>query len=188
MLTTRELTQRFRQAGRIEAIFLRPARLVPVLPVTEAQLEPGRGLIGDRRSAALRSGDRAQKREVTLLQAEHLPAIAAWCGIAQLDPARLRRNLVVSGINLVAMRSLFADAPLRWQIGEQVVLEITGPCDPCSRMEAELGPGAYNALRGHGGMTARVWAGGSIRVSDPVRLVSADGRAAAGSDSFGSLK
>ncbi|MEO5735381.1 MAG: MOSC domain-containing protein [Rubrivivax sp.] len=174
MLTTRELTQRFRLAGRVDAIFLRTARLAPVVAVTEVQLEPGRGLIGDRRSAALRTGDREQKREVTLMQAEHLPAIAAWCGIAQLDPARLRRNLVVSGINLVAMRSLFADAPLRWRFGDQVVLEVTGPCDPCSRMEAELGPAGYNALRGHGGMTARVRVGGTIRVSDAVQLVVAE--------------
>ena len=40
----RDLTHQFRGAGRVEAIFLRPARLAPVVSVAAAQAEPGRGL------------------------------------------------------------------------------------------------------------------------------------------------
>ena len=168
--TLRELTQRHRESGAVEAIYLRPARLAPVISVAEVQAEPGRGLIGDRRSLNPSTGEVAQKREVTLFQAEHLSVLAAWLGIPSVEAGRLRRNLVISGINLVSMRSPWPGIMLEWGLGKEVVLQVTGTCDPCSRMEAELGPGGYNAVRGHGGVTARILVGGTIRIGDPVRL------------------
>ncbi|MCD9033537.1 MOSC domain-containing protein [Luteimonas sp. Y-2-2-4F] len=151
---------RFAAAGRVEWIGLRPARDVPMREVGEARAQAGRGLEGDRYAGG--SGSRG----VTLIQAEHLPAIAALVRAPALAPATLRRNLVVSGIPLLALKGQ------RFRIGG-TVLEGTAPCDPCSRMEAALGPGGYNAMRGMGGLCARVIAGGALRIGDAVEWIEA---------------
>lgn len=151
------------RAGQVRWIGLRPARDVPMQEVPQAQVVAGKGLVGDR------YGSGSGKRGITLIQAEHLPAIAALSGHDQVPPALLRRNVVVSGISLVALKGR------RFRIGE-AVFEGTQPCDPCSRMEAALGPGGYNAMRGHGGLCARILKGGVIRLGDDV-VALADGDA-----------
>jgi MOSC domain-containing protein YiiM len=137
----------------VEWIGLRPKRDVPMQAVEEALAQTGIGLVGDRYAGG--SG----KRGVTLIQAEHLPAIAALAGRDALDPALLRRNVVVSGLPLVALKGR------RFRLGE-ALLEGTEDCDPCSRMEDALGPGGYNAMRNHGGLCARILEGGRIRRGD----------------------
>lgn len=156
METIAELTNRFPRAGMLRWIGLRPARRAAMEVVDAARVSVDGGLEGDR--------GRGGKRAVTLLQAEHLPVVAALAGHATVDPGTLRRNLLVSGLNLAALRGR------RVRIGT-AELELTGPCAPCSRMEAALGPGGYNAVRGHGGMTARVVRAGAIAIGDAVEVV-----------------
>ena len=165
----RSLTARFPRAGRLEAIVLRPGRDLPAVSVASARALADRGLEGDRGAARPPSRPGGSKRQVTLIQAEHLPLIRGWTGV-DVAPADLRRNLVVSGVNLLAQHALFKDQPLQVRIGADVLIVVTGPCDPCSKMEALLGRGGYNAMRGHGGTTARVVHGGTISVGDAVRV------------------
>lgn len=159
------LTSHFPQSGSLQTIMLRPARRAPMVSVPDVIAVAGYGLTGDRSMQSSGAG----KRQVTLIQAEHLPVIAAFCDLSTLDPALLRRNLVVSGLNLLAAKSLFKNQAVQLCIGD-VLLEITGPCEPCSRMEEVLGLGGYNAMRGHGGVNARVIRGGLLKVNDAVKV------------------
>jgi MOSC domain-containing protein YiiM len=150
------------RAGRVEWIGLRPKRDLPMREVVQAEAVAGKGLVGDRYAGG--SG----KRGITLIQAEHLPAIAALSGHAQVPPALLRRNLVVSGLPLIALKGR------RFRVGG-ALLEGMDECDPCSRMEDALGPGGYNAMRGHGGLCARILEGGVLRIGDSVLALATAG-------------
>ena len=155
METLASLTARFPRPGRITWIGLRPARRSDVQAVDRAQAALS-GLAGDHA--------RAGRRAVTLIQAEHLPVIAVLAGLSEVPPETLRRNLVVSGLNLSATRGrVLAIGAAR--------LRVTGPCAPCSRMEHALGPGGYNAMRGHGGWCAEILASGDIETGAPVTVL-----------------
>lgn len=142
--------------GLVTWIGLRPVRRAAMQPVEEATLDSGQGLVGDHYSS--RTGG---ARHVTMIPAEHLSAIAAHLGREVVTPDQLRRNIVVSGINLAALKGR------RFRLGG-ALLEATGECHPCSRMEETLGDGGYNAVRGHGGITARVVGNGVVRLGDAV--------------------
>ena len=156
LLVLDDLLSSVPRAGVVEWIGVRPARRAPLVIVDSVEARAGRGLTGDRFR-----GGASSKRQVTLIQAEHLPVVASFLRRDQVDPVLLRRNIVVSGLNLLALNGA------RFAIGG-AVMEGTGPCHPCSRMEEAFGAGGYNAVRGHGGITARVISSGVISVGDAV--------------------
>ncbi len=144
----------FPHNGRIESISVRPVRRQMPVPVDQVNVIADQGLEGDHYAKA------GGNRQVTLIQAEHLEAVAHFLQQDQIDPLLTRRNIVVSGINLQALKDR------KFRLGKEVILEGTGDCHPCSRMEENFGFGGLNAMRGHGGITARVIKGGFIQIGD----------------------
>ncbi|MBW0147195.1 MOSC domain-containing protein [Marinobacter sp. CAU 1620] len=141
----------------MEWIGIRPARGEAMQALDRVSVTPGKGLEGDRFK-----GRETSKRQVTLIQKEHLHAIASCLQQDAIGPEVFRRNIVISGLNLLALKGK------TFRIGS-VVLEYTGLCHPCSKMETTLGPGGYNAMRGHGGITTRVVEGGELALGDTVQ-------------------
>ena len=159
MATASELRQCFPRTGTLQWIGLSPERRSPITTVEQADVQPGIGITGDYHAQSGRS-----KRQVTIIQQEHLEVMGTLLERDAVTPIEARRNLVVSGVNLIALKDQ------RFRIGD-VVLEGTGPCAPCSRMEENLGPGGFNAMRGHGGITTIVVEGGTIQVGDTVEWI-----------------
>ncbi len=154
----KQLQEQYAKHGKVKTISFRPKRLEPVRFTREILAIKDKGLEGDRYKNS--GGD----RQVTLIQVEDLKAIASYLGREEIDPALTRRNIVSEGINLLSLKGK------RFKIGE-AVLEYTGDCHPCSRMEESLGHGGYNAMRGHGGITAKVIEGGVIREGDDINPI-----------------
>jgi MOSC domain-containing protein YiiM len=152
MTDLKALIAGFAQPGTVTWIGLRALRRSAMISVTDVTVT-NEGLQGDH--------GRPGKRAVTLIQSEHLGAIGAMLGCDAVPPDVLRRNLVVSGINLSALKGR------QVQVGS-TVLSFDVICAPCSRMEEALGKGGYSAVRGHGGWCASVVTPGLIRVGDKV--------------------
>ena len=144
------------QTGQVVSITVRPERGAWPLYREQVQANKGYGLDGDHFSS------QRNRREVTLMQAEHLTVVADIL-LREVTHDMIRRNILVSGINLLSL------IDRTFWVGE-VVLQGTGPCHPCEQMEKNLGPGGYNAMRGHGGITACIMEPGTISLGDPVRI------------------
>ncbi|RJG11961.1 MOSC domain-containing protein [Pseudomonas cavernicola] len=157
MSPLQELLADVPQQGRVRWLGIRPSAHAQMLELEAVEARREAGLTGDH----ARPGPR-NARQVTLIQWEHLAVISALLGRTPdqpITPQDLRRNIAISGINLFSLKNR------RFQIG-QAVLETTGWCQPCARLEQRLGRGAFQATRGHGGITARVLQSGIIRLND----------------------
>ncbi len=143
--------------GKLEWIGLRSERRGDIHIVERARALAGLGLEGDHR--CLKSPGSA--RQVTITSREFIQQISQQLGLSAIDPALLRRNLVISGMNLNLLRFQ------RLQIGD-AIFETSALCDPCSRMDEALGKGAAAAMYGYGGLCAKIIQGGPIAVGDAV--------------------
>jgi MOSC domain-containing protein YiiM len=104
-------------------------------------------------------GRPGSKRQVSLVDRETLDKFG-------LAPGVVKENITTLGIDL---QTLGIGNILR--IGN-CVLEITGPCDPCARMD-EIRMGLQQELRGQRGWLCRVKEAGTIRRGDRIEVLAA---------------
>lgn len=144
------------RTGVVDSISIRPERIHTPVSVERVIAIEAKGLEGDHYKA--NNG----ARQVTLIQGEDLDAVATFLDKEKVDPLLTRRNIVIRGFNLNSLKGK------SFQLGE-AILEYTGECHPCSRMEKNLGEGGYHAMRGRGGITARIIKSGLINVGDQLQ-------------------
>lgn len=154
----KELKMNITEFGQITWLGVRPKRKGAIIPVKEINITLNDGIVGDHYKG------KNKKRQVTLIQKEHLEEVALVLGQGSIDPNQTRRNIVVSGIDLLTFRGR------RFKVGG-AVLEYTGDCFPCKQMEENLGPGGLQAMEGKGGITARVLTSGRVRLEERVELL-----------------
>jgi MOSC domain-containing protein YiiM len=150
--------------GRLAGIARHDRPKGPMETLDHVAVTAAEGVHGDFRGglAATKPG---RKRQVSLIEAECVSAALAGSG-AVIDWSDCRRNLLVQGLRLPREQGL------RVRIGDSLVLEITGECDPCERMDA-LHEGLRAAMTPdwRGGFLGRVIEDGEIAVGDEVRIL-----------------
>ena len=126
----------------------------PMKSVDNANLITGFGIEGDNHAAS--EGPR-RFRQVLLMDEETLEGF----GLAH---GRIRENITVSGFDLSAL-----ERGHKVNLGEEVVLEITGDCDPCQFID-DIRDGMRAEMEGRRGVLASVNSGGTIKKGDPISL------------------
>ena len=122
--------------------------------VPEAEALVGRGFVGDRHGKKKPDG----KRQLLLLDEASQHAL-------RMAPGELKENVVLAGLPLESL-----PAGQRLALGAEVVVELTEPCVPCSKLE-RIRPGLLKESWGQRGQLARVLRGGLVREGDGVRLL-----------------
>ena len=134
-------------------MYLNVGHREPMKDVQGANFIAGQGIEDDRHAST--KVERSD-HQVLLMDQETLDAL-------DLAPSVVRENVTTSGIDLYSLPS-----GRTVRLGDEVVLRISKPCPPCSRMD-EVRSGLRQELEGRRGMLASVVEGGSVRVGDPVR-------------------
>lgn len=149
---------------RVERLFLspghnyfghhdRPPDEHRILEVDQVECVAGRGLRGDR----FLDYRPDYKGQITFFAGEVFDQLRATLGLADADPAALRRNVLTRGVDLAA-----------W-IGQEFSLQGvrfvgTEECRPCYWMNHAFRHEAAEAwLKGRGGLRARILTHGTLR-------------------------
>ncbi len=137
--------------GFVVALHVCPGHRKPMQQRSLVRAIAGRGLEGDLHALP------ESPRQVLLIESETLAEF-------QLSAGVVKENITTRQIELMTLPRF-----QRLRVGT-VVLELTGPCAPCRRMD-EISPGLQEQLRGRRGVLARVIEGGEIYINDPIVVV-----------------
>lgn len=135
------------------------------VPVASIRVLADVGLEDDQKAR------KGSKRQVNVLAREWLDGMAPLG--YRTAPGEFGEQLIVRGFRVEAL--LPGD---RFRIGNEVILEATMPRHGCTRLSAAQGGRVAADVSSHVGMLTRVVSGGTIRVGDPVALVSVAERTA----------
>lgn len=152
-------------AGHLESIFIAPAARVALVAVPEVVAIADRGLAGDRYSEGTGAFSRwpGLGRAVSLIAAEAIEAILREANV-DLAEGRSRRNLVTRDVDLASLNGR------KFRIGD-ALFRGARLCAPCGYLERLVGPGAFAALRGRGGLRADILESGLVRAGDAIRPI-----------------
>lgn len=139
------------QKGSIASIQICPGHRKNMRPVERARFSENLGIEGDMHAIADSS------RQVLLIEKETLDRLGLAAGA-------VKENITTSGMQLMNL-----PAGTRLQLGPEVILEITKPCAPCSRMD-EIRKGLTAELAGRRGILTRVVRGGWAAPGDQVTI------------------
>jgi MOSC domain-containing protein YiiM len=120
------------------------------------EVRAGVGIVGDRYAGRAAHRD----AQVTVLAVESLESLAAELGAEPFDPLLARRNVVLRGAEVEALRG--AEFALD-SGGGAVVLRGGRPANPCAWMGTVLAPGAHRGMRGRGGVRCAALSDGVLR-------------------------
>lgn len=143
-------------SGTITWIGVRPERRAPLQSVPAVYADRNNGLTGDH--------DTKPHRQITVISQEALAEVANTMGVSHVDPANTRRNILIAGMDFNI------ESGTRIKLGEAII-EVTGPCLPCERMNETLGDGGRVAMADAGGLTARILRSGHLAVGDSVEML-----------------
>lgn len=122
--------------------------------VSEANAIEQRGFDGDRHAKRKSGG----KRQLLLVDGQSYAELG-------LEPGQLKENVIVEGLALEAL-----PAGQRLKLGAETVIELTGPCVPCWKLD-KIRDGLLSASWGKRGQLAKILQGGVIREGDQVTLL-----------------
>lgn len=154
--------------GRVRQVSVSPGG-VPKLPVAEARVER-HGLVGDGHDHDAVHG--GPHRAVCLFAIEAIERVQAD-GHLGVEPGAVGENLTTEGIELALL-----PVGARLAIGDDVVLEISGPANPCDVIRGAFAGGKSGRISillhpADSRMYARVEQTGVVRPGDPIRVLPA---------------